>query len=255
MIDTCTRAIQIVLTTALFCAPVNGQNRLLSIHSNAPDAHVFVDGARLGTVSEGPFPLPMDARHVTVKQADLTSWAIVPIDFSLGDSTHVVLNATFPVTYKVESLPSGAHVRHVVRDSIEHIGSTPLLYRTDRSLKGRLLLSLDQYKPVEVIPGAALWNRHLVELEYDPASSMQPDGFGIEIKRRRWINVVALSGSLAAGVLAVHFRTKADNRFEEWEVSGSSALKDRVQQLDVYSGVSVGAMQLGLGVFAYRLVF
>ncbi|MEQ9104384.1 MAG: hypothetical protein RIE53_06765 [Rhodothermales bacterium] len=83
-----------------------------------------------------------------------------------------------------------------------------------------------------------------------PVAYAQPD-----VRKRRWIDVVSLSGAVVAGALAVHYRTKADNRFEDWEADKRPQLKRDIQRLDVLSGVSTGVMQVGIGVFAFRLVF
>ena len=80
-------------------------------------------------------------------------------------------------------------------------------------------------------------------------------GMGIPVRNRKWISLAAAGTSIAAGVLAIHFRTKADNRFEDYLETGSPALKRRVQRLDVQSGIALGAMQVGVGVIAFRMIF
>lgn len=74
-------------------------------------------------------------------------------------------------------------------------------------------------------------------------------------KNRAWISYAAAGTSVAAGILAVHFRTKADNRFDDYLESGSSSLKRQVKRLDVQSGVALGVMQVGVGVVAFRMIF
>ena len=70
-----------------------------------------------------------------------------------------------------------------------------------------------------------------------------------------WIDYVAIGTAIAGGILAVHYRTKADNRFDDYNETRDPALKSDVKQLDLYSGVALGAMQVGLGVIAFRLIF
>ncbi len=110
----------------------------------------------------------------------------------------------------------------------------------------RLRAEFARLRPISVVP--------LPEAEDDlaeaPTAYAQPD-----IRRRRGIDVVALSGAVVAGALAVHYRTKADHRFEDWEQDKQPQLKRDIQRLDVLSGVSTGVMQVGIGVFAFRLVF
>ena len=87
------------------------------------------------------------------------------------------------------------------------------------------------------------------------SSPLQQTGVGVNQTRSKWINYTAAGTSLVAGILAIHFRTKADNRFEDYLETGNPGLKKQVQRLDVQSGLALGAMQLGVGVIAFRLVF
>ena len=86
-------------------------------------------------------------------------------------------------------------------------------------------------------------------------SQLQQKGVWVHVKRRKWINYTAAGTSVVAGILAIHFRTKADNRFDDYLETGNPALKKQVQRLDVQSGLALGAMQIGVGVIAFRLVF
>jgi len=72
---------------------------------------------------------------------------------------------------------------------------------------------------------------------------------------RAWITYAAATTSILAGVLAIHLRTKADNRFDDYLDSGSASLKRKVKRLDLQSGAALGVMQIGVGVIAFRLIF
>ncbi len=115
----------------------------------------------------------------------------------------------------------------------------------------RLRAEFATLRPVSVVPVPDVLRPAPEDrLAEAPVAYAQPD-----VRRRRWIDVVALSGAVVAGALAVHYRTKADHRFEDWEQDKRPQLKQDIQRLDVLSGVSTGVMQVGLGVFAFRLVF
>jgi len=60
--------------------------------------------------------------------------------------------------------------------------------------------------------------------------------------------------SFTAAVLAIHYRTKADNRFDDYASSGSASLRAKINRLDRQSGIALGTMQLGLGFVAVRLI-
>lgn len=80
-------------------------------------------------------------------------------------------------------------------------------------------------------------------------------GLGSVVKKRKWITYTAAGASLLAGAAAIHFRTKADSRFNSYLETGSPRLKRQIKQLDLKSGVALGAMQIGVGVIAFRLIF
>ena len=96
---------------------------------------------------------------------------------------------------------------------------------------------------------------NFVPIPVPNSSQMLKDGMGVRVKRKRWIGYTAAGTSVLAGMLAIHYRTKAHNRFEDYLETGSPALKKRVQRLDIQSGVALGVMQVGVGVIAFRLVF
>ena len=80
-------------------------------------------------------------------------------------------------------------------------------------------------------------------------------GLGSELKRRNWISFAAAGTSILAGALAIHLRTKADNRFETYLKTGNPTLKTTVKRLDLQSGMALGVMQVGVGIIAFRLIF
>lgn len=80
--------------------------------------------------------------------------------------------------------------------------------------------------------------------------------FGIEAVNndKKWISVAA-GVAVVSGIAAIHFRTKADHRFNDYLETGDRRLKQKVKSLDVQSGVALGVMQVGVGVIAFKLIF
>lgn len=236
--------------------PGAAQVRSLSVDSNMKAAHVFVDGEWMGRVSHSPFLVAETARQLVVKPEDLDAWAIRPVRFDLttgkGDAT---LDARFPYHYRVESSPPGADVFLISPSGNEWLGETPLVHKSPEALMGEFRVAKEGHVAVRLEPGQEFWNHDLVTLRISGQHAAHRVGLTEINRRRRWIDVAALSTAAVAGALAVHYRTKADHRFERWQETQDSNLKDRVQRLDVYSGVAVGTMQVGLGVFAFRLIF
>ena len=54
--------------------------------------------------------------------------------------------------------------------------------------------------------------------------------------------------------MAVHFKFKADRRYDRYVETGDPALRPAIKRYDTYSGVALGVMQAGAGLFAVRLI-
>lgn len=72
--------------------------------------------------------------------------------------------------------------------------------------------------------------------------------------KRTWIDYAAVSGALVAGAVAVHYKMKADARYDVYRQTGDPTLRPEIRRLDTRSGIAVGAMQVGITVFAIRLI-
>lgn len=238
----------------------SGRQAVLIVESNQNDAGVFADGEWIGHASRSPFGLPAGVRQITVSPPGLDAWSIDPIRVELTGSEQdtIRVDAVFPWYYKFESVPLNVAITHVDADRSMRLGVAPLLHISDEPLTGSFVFEKEGYHSIDRPVQSQLWNRYLVELEPDvEALQAAPD---LALRRddrrsRRWIDVASVTAALAAGALAVHYRTKADNRFETWQETGDPALKDEIQRLDVYSGVALGTMQVGVGIFAFRLAF
>lgn len=231
------------------------QSRTLAITSNVSSAHVYLDSQWLGLVSQAPFDIPLNASKVTVMASREGLWSVDPLLFDLSQQADgaVSLIASFPYTYRVESIPSGARV---FNDSGIQLGFTPLQWESVAPVEQEFTVSLAGHAPVTAQPGNEVWNRHMFALvPLTPGEGVATRGIMSDRPKRRWINKVTLTSALAAGALAVHFRTKADNRFDDYNQTGNQALRDEIRRLDIRSGVALGAMQLGVGVVAIRLAF
>lgn len=231
---------------------VQGQDRQLILTSNADSAGVWVDGAWMGTVEDAPFMIASTARQVVVRPPGNDIWSINPLHFDLGKETAdaITLDAAFEYHYRIESIPSGAHV--FLGET--GVGITPTTHRTPEPLQEMIRLELEGYKPGEVEPGQNLWNHVSTTMEPLPslAEAVRSDHV-VSGKGPNWVNIAVTASAFAAGALAVHYRTKADNRFDDYGVTGKESLRSDIRRLDVQSGVALGVMQAGLGFVAIRL--
>jgi hypothetical protein len=59
--------------------------------------------------------------------------------------------------------------------------------------------------------------------------------------------------SLAAGVAAVMLKQHADGLYDDYLLTGDESLLSQTKKYDIYAGVSLALLQVGLGYFIYRL--
>lgn len=242
------------LTLLLAIGPTeaNGQQRQLALTSNADSAGVWVDGAWLGSVEDGPFMIASSAREVVVRPPGNGLWSINPLRFDLEEVSgeSIILDASFEHHYRIESIPSGASV--FLGET--GLGKTPMIHRSPVPLEQMIRLELSGYTSETIEAGTRLWNH--VSVPMTPAGSMA-EAIGsnhvLDEKGPNWVNIAVTASAFVAGALAVHYRTKADNRFDDYGVTGKESLRSDIRRLDVQSGVALGVMQAGLGFVAVRL--
>jgi len=243
--------ISILLIQLLGISDAVAQEKRVSVTSNVDSAAVFIDDAWVGRAADSPFFVASDASVVTVRLPWLSAWSIEPLHFDL-ESGDTSVKAEFPFHYRFESVPSGA----TVFEGSNQLGKTPFTHRTDKALDGSVRVSLPGY--LDAVPNldTAIWSKVRVEMLPDAASSLAVGSEHIVPKARKdWVSIAATASAFAAGALAIHFRTRADNRFSDYQKSGKESLRSDVQRLDVQSGVALGVMHAGLGIVVFRLAF
>jgi hypothetical protein len=100
---------------------------------------------------------------------------------------------------------------------------------------GVVLLRFDARRMFEAVP-AGRANVLGDELRIPSASVLIPAGLG-----------------LAAGVAAVVFKQHADGLYDDYLRSGDESLLSQTKKYDIYAGVSLALLQVGLGYLIYRL--
>lgn len=232
------------------------ERRVIRVETNLPSATVYADSIRLGVAQQGLFVLPAGTRRVRLVAA--TQWSIEPIAQPVatlaGDT--LALSMPFPYYYSIESSPPAADVFLEARDGRERLGTTPLVHRADRPFEHAVVVEKRGYASKRFEPGTAVWNHHVIALQ-----SVRPrESEHVEVawdpppRRHRWIDYTAAALAVAGGVVAVHHKFKADRLHSEYQRTGDPALRSRIERLDTRSAIGLGAMQVGIGVIAVRLV-
>lgn len=230
--------------------------------SNADDARLYVNGTRADWQMDTPLPLAPGAAQFLLLYGEADTWdarrAAQTVQVVPGDTLDVRLD--LPVRYRLDSMPYGAEVTHIGADgTTTRLGATPLSFDREEPLTGTLVVAKDGYAEQQLTPGAAFTNVQTVLLRPLRAED------GAEViglpapASRRWIDVAAGTLALAGAATAVYFKLRADDLDDRYRdpfspERGDPALRTEAQRLDTYSAVGLGAMQVGLGVIAVRLV-
>jgi hypothetical protein len=233
------------------------ESAVVSLKSNTPDALVYADSLYLGRAHTQWFVVPRETKQLRLVYPSGDIWSMtpaqLPVDLRAVDTLRVSLD--FLYHYAITTDPFDVHVLLETPAGRTLLGTTPLLHTSSDPLMGLLLLKKDGYELKRLTPGDRIWNRH-----YETMTPVAPDlalDDADELVRRprgRWLNL-ALGGAVAAsGVLAVHFKIKADSRYDRYAVDGDPRLRGGFELYDRRAAVALGAMQVGIGVLAIRLV-
>ncbi|HEX7069591.1 MAG TPA: hypothetical protein VF190_02250 [Rhodothermales bacterium] len=232
----------------------------VALETNEPDARVYADTTYLGQAFEGVFAVPSGEVRVILVAGEPGSWSIEPVEQAVlalpGDTTQVTL--LLPHYYRIESIPYRAQVFVQGANGRELVGETPLTFTRPAPLEAPILVEKRGYVQTEIDPGADRWNRHLVmltraERAADGKSDAEVAWTPPRARTSRWIDYSAVGLAVASAIVSVHYKFKADALYEQYEETGDPLLERRIKRLDTRSGIALGAMQVGLGVFAIRL--
>ncbi|MCY4159195.1 MAG: hypothetical protein OXE92_09455 [Bacteroidetes bacterium] len=229
---------------------------LVHITSNDMDAAVYADSLYLGLVRGSPYWIESTAEMISLSTLRPAAWSMpplqAPIEAKPGDSVYVTLN--FPMYHRIESHPFGADAWLQQGSERRFLGVTPVVFSSADVYKGMFYIELEGYTPGIIEPKTELWNRYQVSLTaLSPANQHQ--GMSRTVSRqRRWIDWSASAVAVVAGVVAVHYKFRADRINDEYQETGDASLRPRVARLDDYSGIALGVMQAGLVTLAVRFI-
>ncbi|MDZ4699466.1 MAG: hypothetical protein SH809_07160 [Rhodothermales bacterium] len=230
---------------------------VISLRSNTPDALVYADSLYLGRAQTQWFVVPRETTRLRLVYPSGDNWSMTPAHVSVNLLTVDTLDVTldFMFHYAITSDPFDANVLLETPAGRSLLGTTPLLHTAPAPLMGVLLLQKDGYELKRLTPGDRIWNRHDETLQ-PAAPDLALDAVDELVRRPRgrWLNVALGGAAVASGVLAVHYKMKADSRYELYAVDGDPRLRGSFQRYDRSAAVALGAMQVGIGVLAIRLV-
>ncbi len=231
----------------------------VAVETNLPEGMVYAGETLLGPAEAGVFELAPGVHRLTLREAAPEAWRLrraeAEVEVHAGETATVRLDV--PYRYRVESFPYGATVTLERADGTETLGETPLDLSVEQPLDGVLVVRKPGYATAEQAPGEAADNRYSLVLRPLDALAGETSEVGLEEARKpnTWIDVAAVSLALGAGAVAVYYKFKGDDEYDAYARSGGDpALRNDFERYDTYSAIALGAMQVGIGVFAIRLV-
>ncbi len=235
---------------ALLCAvtAVAQDRAVVAVHTNVPDAVVFVDSVRMGPAYWHTFVVRPGRRTLRLVAPSETAWSIAPlaqrITATRGDTTVVALD--FPFYHRIETIPPNAVVFFDAGAHRDMLGTTPLTHSA-KERTGSFVLELPGYRAERLTPRTDLWNRYVLRLEHaDQSETPQLRHANQAGGGSYWIEVAAAALVVAGGVLAVHHKFKADRLDDHYQATGNPDLRPRIARLDDRAAIALAGMHMGL---------
>ena len=246
----------VLVVSGAFSGVAAQQSATIRLDTNLPEALVYSDSVYIGRASNEYFKVPAGQSRLGIVAPNVDSWSMQPqyveLDMIPGDTLDVTL--AFPYSYQIESVPFEAQVFFEQPEARTLVGETPLLYETEEPLRGMLVIAKAGYQVERYTPGEEIWNHHRTVLSRDLEESISEVIWRPEKRASRWVEIAAGGLAIASGIAAIRFKTKADRRYSRYELSGDPTLRSGFERYDRYAAISLGAMQVGVGVLAVRLV-
>ncbi len=247
-----------LLLAGMVCAAQGQPRAAVVIETNYPEALVYADSLWLGYASQGTFFMPMTVREIRLVAQEENGWnispVVQPVELIRADSTYRY-RLNFPYYYQIRTVPFDAVVYLEQSGERWRIGETPVLYRSEVPLSGVFRIEHPGYLVQQVDAGSEIWNDVEVMLHSGGQEHQAAEiAWRPPRQSRTWIDYAALGLAVGAGVAAIHYKFKADDLYDQYRETGDPDIRSRVKRYDVQAGISLGAMQVGMGVFAIRLL-
>lgn len=131
---------------------------------------------------------------------------------------------------------------YVYQDSLL-IGHTPLFLPLNTSA---VSLKKSGYESKEIIP-MDLKSYNLIKLNF--IGEKKAESFF-----EKNIFKVLVGGIVALGGVTAYFKLKADDNFDQYQMTGDKYYLDQTHKFDLISGVAFGVLQLGFGYLIYHFL-
>lgn len=209
---------------------------LVSIQVNYENIKIFVNDS-LVSKSSTTFEVPFGKHEIKIIK-DNEEWGreIIADSIAIVDcGQEISINYVFSENKILKTEPSNV----AVYNNEELIGYTPL-----RLIKNynKLILNKEGYEDVEInyneIPESA------IQLNF---KDLQNEKMFYEKNIFR----ILIGSALILGGTSAYYKIQADNKFDEYKITGNSQTLKQTRKYDLISGITLSALQVNFGLLIY----
>lgn len=231
----------------------------LTLQTEHRGLEVRVDGNRVGHTPVRELALAPGPHEVGVENPYRSNWFDRPwtaeVVVTAGDTA--VVDVVFEKSYSVNSQPFGAAVHF----EQELLGETPLFFSLAEDSTGTVRLSREGYVDTSFVIGDS--KRRYFNIALVPEQPVTPPEVAADIapekqKRSKLPIYLAVGVSAAAGGLALYFRQKGNERYDQYLSTGDpqrmEAYLSDAKRFDRLAAISFGVFQVSFVFSFYALI-
>ncbi len=231
---------------------------LLNVNSNVEKAEVFLDSTSIGFTPVSGFKVRAGKYELKLLNPKrLGDWQNENLVENVILNVDTTVTANFPYFYQFNSVPFDARVLR--NDTL--LGSTPLRYMSDYLMKGMVTFRKENYKDLlfdmnsyDPVSGANVTLK-LKENTVDDPDVIKNKGTQFKTRRNLPLILGLAASSITAGYFAYDYKTKANELYTEYTVTGDKEKLDDSRQNDTYFAIALVLMQAAIGGLVYFLFF
>ncbi|MBI2619003.1 MAG: PEGA domain-containing protein [Ignavibacteriales bacterium] len=242
-----------ILLVSLAFEAVESQTTHISFFSDPPGAEVFIDSTFAGRTPLLQVEVPHGLRRIRLFLPSASDWNAVARNETLQVVAGEEIQKTYELgsTLAVNSIPPGASV---LLGGVE-LGTTPLYYRSSKSVKGELIVRKQGFEPKSIDasapPGFVTLNPlnggilSGTEIEYEES----PDS-----DLRRWATYSSGAAMVISGVIAAYYKERANSRFDQYLSTNRPDDLASTNRNDRRSAIALVVTQISLATLTYLLL-
>ena len=255
------KKILIHIFASVFALPIfsqAGSNGFLNVDSDPAGCWVRVDSLLVGKTPLVNFPVSPGNHQIQVYPPQTGIWNLqeknYSVDIIAGETTELSSNFSRPVL--INSLPYGASIYQ----DTSLVGITPVSLSFESYAEKELRIEKKGYVPQGLVlkdPKAVL-----IRLEKDAGfveEEKKPQLLGVIPKRHLKSKFSLLALSVASHWAAFHFKNVADSNFDQYQLAGDPASRDRLfdktRRYDRFSEISLGVSYASLVGLVYMVIW